>query len=130
MFGDVWDWAGEPRLRNLNIGVHYPAIREHLQTLVDDLATWQQFNHDIVEQACRLHYRAGAIHPFINGNGRWSRMLANILLKQNRAPIVEWPEDVIGTESTIRAEYIAAIKEADHGDDRPLLELHRRFLGQ
>lgn len=57
-------------------------------------------------------------------------MLANILLKQNRSPIIEWPESVIGTESTVRAQYIAAIKEADRGDDQPLLALHRRFLGQ
>lgn len=56
-------------------------------------------------------------------------MLANILLKQNRAPIIEWPEEVIGAESTIRREYVAAIKDADEGDDQPLLAFHRRFLG-
>lgn len=129
MFCDVWSWAGEMRTRELNIGVPFYQIRPELQSLADDLATWRDFGHDAVEQSARLHFRAVRIHPFLNGNGRWARMLANILLKQNRSPIVEWPEETIGTESTIRSEYIAAIKQADKGDDQPLLALHRRFLG-
>jgi Fic-DOC domain mobile mystery protein B len=129
MFGDVWSWAGEIRTCELNIGIPFLQVRQELHVLADDLATWREFKHDLVEQATRLHFRAVRIHPFLNGNGRWARMLANILLKQNHAPIIEWPEEMIGTESTIRAEYIVAIKNADRGDDRPLLELHQRFLG-
>jgi Fic-DOC domain mobile mystery protein B len=129
MFGEVWSWAGEIRTCDLNIGVSFYQVRQELLVLADDLATWRQFGHDFVEQAARLHFRSVRIHPFLNGNGRWARMLANILLKQNRSPIIEWPEAVIGTESTIRSEYIAAIKEADRGDDGPLIALHRRFFG-
>lgn len=129
MFGDVWKWAGEIRSCELNIGVPFYQVRQDLLVLAEDLATWRQFDHGLVEQAVRLHYRAVCIHPFLNGNGRWARMLANILLKQNRSPIVEWPETVIGSESTVRKEYIAAIKDADRGDEEPLIALHRRFLG-
>ena len=129
MFGDVWSWAGEIRSCDLNIGVPFYQVRADLHTLAEDLATWRKFEHDVVEQAARLHFRSVRIHPFLNGNGRWARMLANILLKQNRSPIIEWPEEVIGTESKIRGEYIAALKEADKGDDQPLIALHRRFLG-
>lgn len=129
MFGDVWSWAGEIRTRDLNIGVPFYQVRQELHNMAEDLATWRKYGHDLVEQAARLHFRAVRIHPFLNGNGRWARMLANVLLKQNRSPIIEWPETVIGTESTIRSEYIAAIKEADRGDDGPLIALHRRFAG-
>lgn len=129
MFGDVWNWAGEIRSCDLNIGVPFYQVRQELLVLAEDLATWRKFGHDLVEQAVRLHCRAVCIHPFLNGNGRWARMLANILLKQNRSPIIEWPEEVIGTESTIRGEYIAAIKVAERGDEEPLIALHRRFLG-
>lgn len=128
MFGDVWRWAGEIRTCELNIGVPCYQVRQEFHTLCEDLATWRQFDHDLVEQAVRLHFRAVRIHPFLNGNGRWARMLANILLKQNRSPIIEWPETVIGSESIIRNEYIAAIKEAERGDEEPLIALHRRFL--
>jgi Fic-DOC domain mobile mystery protein B len=129
MFGDVWKWAGEIRSCELNIGVPFYQVRQDLLVLAEDMATWRQFDHGLVEQAVRLHYRAVCIHPFLNGNGRWARMLANILLKQNRSPIIEWPETVIGSESTVRKEYIAAIKDADRGDEEPFIALHRRFLG-
>ena len=70
------------------------------------------------------------IHPFLNGNGRWSRMLANIGLKRNRRPVTEWPEQVIGRESPVRGEYLQAIRAADEGDCEPLFGLHRRFTAR
>lgn len=130
MFGDVWKWAGQVRTRDLNLGVPFYLVNQELHGLLGDLAAWQASGHDLVEQATRLHHRAVRIHPFLNGNGRWSRMLANIWLKLNRSDIIVWPEKTIGTESVIRAEYIAAIQAADQGDDRPLLDLHRRFHGR
>jgi hypothetical protein len=54
-------------------------------------------------------------------------MLANIWLMRHGQPITEWPEETIGTTSVVRAEYIAAIRAADHGDEGPLADLHRRF---
>ena len=42
---------------------------------------------DLSEQAVLLHHRAVQIHPFENGNGRWSRLLANIWLKKHAHPI-------------------------------------------
>lgn len=127
MFGEVWDWAGIPRTREVNIGDKSYAIRGNLANLLQDLASWPGFAMDFVEQAARLHHRAVKIHPFPNGNGRWSRMLANIWLKRNRQPLTKWPEKVIGTESAIRAQYLAAIIKADGGDYRDLIALHRNF---
>ncbi len=129
MFGDVWKWAGRIRNRDLNIGMPLGAIRENLAVLLADLHSWPGYGHDWVEQATRLHYRAVHIHPFENGNGRWSRMLANIWLRLNDRAIIEWPESTIGAESVIRAEYFAAIRQADDGDLSPLIELHRRYSG-
>jgi hypothetical protein len=54
-------------------------------------------------------------------------MLANIWLKLHRHAVTEWPEETIGTVSTARDEYLAAIRQADEGDFEPLKELHRRF---
>jgi Fic-DOC domain mobile mystery protein B len=128
MFGDVWSWAGVIRVRDLNLGVPFFIVREQLQNMLDDLAERHRSGRDLVEQAAALHFRAVSIHPFMNGNGRWSRMLANIWLKRNRSRVVIWPEEAVGSESVVRSEYIAAIQAADKGDDLPLLEMHRRFL--
>lgn len=70
MFGDVWSWAGEIRACDLNIGIPFQQVRQELHVLADDLMTWREFKHDLVEQPTRLHFRAVRIHPFLNGNGR------------------------------------------------------------
>jgi Fic family protein len=75
----------------------------------------------------RFHHRAVRIHPFLNGNGRWARMLANVWLKRHAHPITAWPEKTIGSQSMIRDEYVAAIRSADKGDEEPLREIHQRF---
>jgi Fic family protein len=83
--------------------------------------------YDLIERAARLHHRAVQIHPFQNGNGRWSRMLANIMLKQDGSEPTLWPEQTVGTASVIRDEYLAAIRAADNHDYETLIRLHRRF---
>ena len=75
-----------------------------------------------------LHHRAVEIHPFVNGNGRWGRMLTNIWLALRDNSYVAWPEETIGAESPIRGDYIRALRQADAGDIEPLLKMHRRYL--
>ena len=84
---------------------------------------------DFLEQAAYLHHEAVQIHPFENGNGRWSRILANIWLKQHDHPITLWPSDA-DVDSPIRKEYHKALQAADEGDKEPLVQLHRRFTDQ
>lgn len=130
MFADVWAWAGSVRTTELNMGASPHAIEIELHNLLEDLHVWHDTEMPILEQAVRLHHRAVVIHPFINGNGRWSRMLANIWLKQHDAPVILWPETTIGTESTIRAQYIQALQAADQGDLSPLIKLHEQHQDQ
>lgn len=128
MFGDVWRWAGKRRTIELNIGVPMQRIDIDLQTLLDDLAFWREGNDmPVMEQTARLHHRAVQIHPFLNGNGRWARMLANIHLKQTGDTVTVWPEEMVGDVSVIRDEYLTAIRAADRSDYAPLIELHARY---
>lgn len=128
MFGDVWRWAGQKRIAELNLGVPAHRIDVDLQNLLHDLEHWQKVGDmEIAEQAARLHHRAVLIHPFLNGNGRWARLLANIFLKQAVDKVTVWPEETVGNESIIRAEYLAAVRSADQGDYAQLVALHRRY---
>ena len=127
MFGEVWEWAGRVRTSRLNLGVAPHLIREHLGSLSGDLLSWSGFGHSLDIQAVRLHHRAVSIHPFLNGNGRWARLLANIWLRRHDSPLTIWPEEAIGGVSSVRDEYLAAIRSADEGDDSVLAELHARF---
>jgi len=109
------------RLESLGI-----QINDQLAQLFANLPYWHKLSR--VEQSVRLHHGAVHIHPFENGNGRWSRMLANIWLKQTEDKFVRWPEDTIACLSPIREEYLVAIKAADEYDFAPLIDLHERFL--
>jgi len=129
MFGEVWQWAGQKRTTELNIGVPRHRIDVDLKNLMDDLAFWRDKGEmDTIEQGARLHHRAVFIHPFLNGNGRWSRLLANIFLKQSVDKVTIWPEETVGNASVIRDEYLAAVRSADGGDYRPLIALHHRYM--
>lgn len=126
MFGNVWDWAGKFRHVELSIGIKAYQIPTALKDLADDIAFWDKNRtFDIYESATRIHHRAVQIHPFKNGNGRWSRMLANIHLRQNGSMPVKWQEELLSKENPKRNEYIKALKAADNGDYSTLIDMHK-----
>lgn len=127
MFGDVWTWAGALRTCDLNLGIPWQKVETSLFELLKDLSHWKNTGIDILEQAALLHHRAVFIHPFLNGNGRWARMLANIWLKLHKRQPTSWPEVAVAAISTIRDDYLAAMRKADEGDYEPLNELHKRY---
>ena len=130
MFAAVWTWAGALRTRDTNVGAAPHDIEPRLHDLALDLRAWKDSGMSWLEQGARLHHRAVLIHPFPNGNGRWSRLLANIWLRRHGQPIVKWPEQTIGDASVIRGEYLAAIRAADNHDLAPLVALHARYAGR
>jgi Fic-DOC domain mobile mystery protein B len=129
MFGDVWDWAGKLRQVELSIGVRAYLVSTELKNLVDDLEYWHKNkSFDVIEIASRIHHRAVQIHPFKNGNGRWSRMLANIYLKQNGLSPTKWNENLLSKENPHRDDYIESLKKADNGDYRDLIKLQSNTI--
>lgn len=124
MYSDVWEWAGKTRTQNTQIGIDKHEIGEALRTLAADIQEWPK-HFDEIETAARLHHKAVQIHPFKNGNGRWSRLLSQIWQKQNGYPLTEWPS-IVG-ESPIRNDYLHAVKEADNLNYAPLINLHKQF---
>lgn len=126
MFGDIWEWAGKFRKTELSIGIQAYRVPMELKNLCDDVEYWSKNKtYDVFEIATRMHHRAVQINPFQNGNGRWSRMLANIYLRQHGKMPVRWQEDLLARENPKRSEYISALKKADNGDYSELIEMHR-----
>ncbi|MHC4563300.1 MAG: mobile mystery protein B [Planctomycetota bacterium] len=128
MFGDVWLWAGQIRRSEKRPGIPPRAIEIEMAKLLGDADYWKDHDGDAVEEAAILHHRAVWIHPFENGNGRWARLLAQIWQYQKAGTYTLWPEtDLWHGTSSVRDEYIDALREADNGDIDPLIKLHRRF---
>ncbi len=126
MFGNVWEWAGKFRTTELSIGIKAYQIPTALKKLVDDINYWDKHKtFDIYEISARLHHRAVQIHPFKNGNGRWSRMLANIYLYQNDSMPIKWQENLLSKENPKRDKYVQVLKSADKGDYIMLIKMHK-----
>lgn len=122
MLGDVWDWAGRYRRTEKTVGVLTSQIAVQLGQLLGDFRYWQEHPETmpVLERAARLHHGLVRIHPFPNGNGRHSRLAADIYLHSQRHPLPEWPTD-LNAEGASRTAYLAALRAADRGDIAPLV---------
>lgn len=123
MFGNVWKWAGKYRETERNIGVAPYQIPLKLMQLFDDVKFWisnnTYSNHEI---AVRLHHRLVQIHPFPNGNGRVSRIMADLASFQLEGKALYWGNENLVNVSEIRTQYIASLRKADAGDYSDLLD--------
>lgn len=127
MYGEVWAWAGEFRRTNKNIGVDKWQIAADIRNFLDDAKFWHtQKVYGPDELAIRFKHRLVAIHCFPNGNGRHSRLLADIIVSKLYAlPVFTWGAARLTGQINTRAAYLTALKDADNGDIGPLLEFAR-----
>ncbi|HPF96111.1 MAG: mobile mystery protein B [Flavobacteriaceae bacterium] len=124
MYGDVWKWAGEFRTSEKNIGIKWPLIGVELKKLLDDANYWIENGTYIPEEiAIRFKHRLVSIHCFPNGNGRHSRMIADIIMESIfKENVFSWHQSNMTKPNDTRKEYISALKKADNGEITPLIE--------
>ena len=126
LFKDVWTWAGTFRLTEKNIGIDPFNISVELRNLLDNMQAWIEFNaYPPQEAILRFHHQLVKIHPFPNGNGRFSRIFADIVADKyfNIAPI-NWGGRELDNMTQTRKDYINALRSADGGDLSLLIELY------
>ncbi len=127
MFNEVWEWAGKFRNSNKNIGVDKFQISIELRKLIDDCKYWIEnsiFHED--EIAIRFKHRLVSIHLFSNGNGRHSRLCADILISHGLGgKIFTWNGSNLIRKGDARKKYLHAIMKADQGDYVHLIEFAR-----
>jgi Fic family protein len=121
MFYKGIDEENAGRYRNVRVyitGSKYPVcdigkIAEEMERFF----AWADADRDTmhpIEFAARLHTRFVFIHPFIDGNGRLSRLLMNTALIQDGYMMAVIPP-------ILRQEYISLLEQA-HTDDRPFMD--------
>ncbi len=123
MFGNVWSWAGEFRTTQTSIGIEAINIRQALYQLMDDLKFWEEA-WDYQDTVTRLHYSLVKIHPFLNGNGRVSRLFTDLWLLSIGKEMLEWGDENLDNMNGSRKEYILALQEVDGGSYERL----KRFM--
>ena len=124
MYGNIWAWAGTFRKTDKNIGIDKHQIPMALKMLCDDALYWIENNtYSPEEIAIRFKHRIVSIHCFPNGNGRHSRLMADIIIeKLFNKELFTWGTSNLSKANQTRKAYLQAVKAADLNDYQPLLD--------
>ena len=94
-----------------------PTTQMEVQTQMRNLGDWSVRNRDLPSpiRAVVLHTWLAHIHPFLDGNGRTARALANLeLIKGGFPPVI--------IRKTDRERYYQALADSDQGNLLPFLD--------
>jgi Fic-DOC domain mobile mystery protein B len=127
MFRGVWAWAGDfSKETGRNIGLDAWEIGPALRQMLGDVRYWIEHETYASEEiAVRFHHRLVWIHPFPNGNGRLSRIAADLLIVQLGGQRFSWGRGSLIAIRDLRARYVAALRAADDQVIAPLLAFAR-----
>lgn len=121
LYGDIWVWAGAYRTRELNIGVAPELIAVELRNSLETIL--YRWNHTLDwgarELGIAVHAETVRIHPFIDGNGRATRLLADLVFfavqDSEELSRYVWELD--------KERYIKLLQQYDqHRDPKPLAD--------
>jgi Fic-DOC domain mobile mystery protein B len=127
MFNQTCRWAGQYRRTEKTIGWEVPGIAEGVRNAFEDAKAQLQFeSYPRHEVAVRLHRQLVKIHPWPNGNGRHSRLMADVLVAARGGEALTWGAGADpAPEGGIRKRYLAAVRAADQQEFEPLLNFAR-----
>lgn len=126
MFGKTWRWAGQFRQSEKNIGAPWPQIPMRLRQLLENTRFRLALEGaDLDEEVARFHHQLVLVHAFANGNGRHARLMADAVLREQRQLPFTWGQVSLVDAGEVRERYIGALRAADAGNIRPLVEFVR-----
>lgn len=81
LYGDVWVWAGRLRQHEVNIGIAPEQIAVELRSTLDNIRYRWERTDDYTPRVLgvTVHAETVRIHPFVDGNGRTTRLLADLV---------------------------------------------------
>ncbi len=114
LFGPVWNWAGRWRRTEVNIGVAPERIAVELRNALDAIAYRWDHTDDWTPRQLGIvvHAETVRIHPFVDGNGRTTRFLADLVFAAVQDPTevqYEWDLD--------KTRYIELLRAYDRNRD-------------
>jgi Fic-DOC domain mobile mystery protein B len=126
MFNKVWRWAGQYRKAERNLGDAPHLIQPNLVQAIRDAQFWiENKTYQLDELAVRFHHKAVLVHPFANGNGRWARLAADLLVTSQGGTPFSWGGGDLQPAGKSRQAYIDALHAADDHDLGPLIVFAR-----
>ncbi len=87
LFGGLYDFAGQIRKLNISKGGFVFASVGYLEQTLD---TIEKMPEETVEQIVKKYVEMNVAHPFMEGNGRTTRIWLDVILKKNLSKCVDW----------------------------------------
>jgi len=114
LFGPVWNWAGRWRRTEVNIGVAPERIAVELRNALDAIAYRWDHTDDWTPRQLGIvvHAETVRVHPFADGNGRTTRLLADLVFAA-----VQDPTEVQYEWDLEKARYIELLRAYDQNRD-------------
>ena len=114
IFGGLYDFAGQIRTCNIAKGGFAFAPAMYLS---ETLAAIDAMPESTLEEIVKKYVEMNVAHPFMEGNGRSTRIWLDLMLKKNLRVCVDW-------SAIDKADYLAAMKKsvADASDILALIQ--------
>ncbi|MBP7399957.1 MAG: Fic family protein [Chitinophagales bacterium] len=104
LFGGLYDFAGQIREKNISNGGHQFVYAQHLKTTLLQIDAMRQTNlDDIIFKYAEMN----KAHPFMEGNGRSTRIWLDLMLKKELKKCVDWSK--ISKENYMNAMIISTV---------------------
>ncbi len=114
LFNNLYDFAGQIRTKNISKGNFRFANSLYLKEILDKI---EQMPEDTFENIIKKYVEMNVAHPFMEGNGRSTRIWLDMILKKNLKKVVDW-------QKVDKDLYLQAMERS------PINDLELRFLLQ
>ena len=114
LFDRLYDFAGQIRTKNIAKGGFRFANSMYLKEV---LAAVEKMPESTFEEIIAKYVEMNVAHPFMEGNGRSTRIWLDMILKKNLGMVVEWA-------NIDKIQYLQAMERS------PINDLELRFLIQ
>ena len=87
LFDNLYDFAGQIRTKNISKGNFRFANSLYLKEILEKI---EQMPEDTFENIIKKYVEMNIAHPFMEGNGRSTRIWLDMILKKNLKKVVDW----------------------------------------
>ncbi len=131
--GQIYEWAGKYRQVNISKGGFPFAMARHVPTLMVEFEKNQLRQYtpclftnqeEIIHAIAEVHTELVLIHPFREGNGRLSRMIAVLMGLQAGLP----PLDFSSITGSFKKQYFSAVQAGMDLNYKPMEKIFRVVL--
>jgi cell filamentation protein len=107
LFGGLYDFAAQIRTKNISKGGYQFVYAQHLNATLNAIDNMPQ---NTLDEIIQKYVAMNKAHPFMDGNGRSTRVWLDLMLKKNLAKCVDWSK--ISKDNYMNAMIICTVDQS------------------